>query len=97
LVEVEFNAVKFWSVEDELMRRLAKVPRPVEVRFPPEAPVKMRLVEEAVVEKRLVEVAFEVVEFSITKLLITDGVAVVEEAKMVRSWRAVVVPLVVVP
>jgi len=56
-----------------------------------------KLVVEAVVAKRLVEVAEVVVEFTMTRLLITLGVAEVEEAKMVRSCKAVVVLLVVVP
>ena len=34
-VEVELTAVKFWRVDEPLAKMLAKVPRPVEVRFPP--------------------------------------------------------------
>ena len=56
-VPVAFIKVKFWRVEEPVERRLAKVPRPVEVKCPPLAVVKKRLVEEAVVEKKLVVVA----------------------------------------
>ena len=38
-VVVEFRAVKFCSVEEELTLKLAKVPRPVEVKSPPLAVV----------------------------------------------------------
>ncbi len=62
LVEVEFKAVKFCKVLEPLTRRLAKVPRPVEVRLPPLAVLKKRLVEEAVVAKKEVEVALVEVE-----------------------------------
>jgi len=58
---VEFRAVKFWNVEEAVVRRFANVPKPVDVRFPPLAPVKKKFVEEAVVEKKLVEVAEVVV------------------------------------
>ena len=74
--DVELSAVKFWSVEEPVTRRLPRVPRPVVVRvLPPSerAPVMVvapryalvakRLVEEAVVAKKFVEVAFVVVEF----------------------------------
>jgi len=54
---VEFRAVKFWNVEEAVVRRFANVPKPVDVRFPPLAPVKKKFVEEAVVEKKLVVVA----------------------------------------
>ena len=54
---VEFRAVKFWNVEEAVVRRLVNVPKPVDVRFPPLAPVKKKFVEEAVVEKKLVVVA----------------------------------------
>ena len=60
---VEFRAVKFWNVEEAVVRRFANVPKPVDVRFPPLAPVKKKFVEEAVVEKKLVVVAEVVVEF----------------------------------
>jgi hypothetical protein len=64
LVVVELRAVKFCKVLDELTRRLANVPRPVEVKLPPLAVVKKRLVVDAVVEKRLVEVADDEVELT---------------------------------
>ena len=61
-VEVEFEAVKFWRVEEPFERRVPKVPSPVEVKLPPLAVVKKRLVDEAVVEKKEVEVALVEVE-----------------------------------
>ena len=62
-----FRAVKFWRVEEPVARMLAKVPRPLEVKLPPEPVVKKRLVEEAVVEKRLVVVAEVEVELRAVK------------------------------
>ena len=56
-MEVDCRAVKFWRVEEALVKRLVKVPRPEEVKLPPEPVVKKRLVEEAVVLKKLVVVA----------------------------------------
>src|ERR1019366_6635164 len=44
-------------VEEPVERMLANVPRPVEVRLPPDAVVKKRLVVEALVAKKLVVVA----------------------------------------
>ena len=52
LLEVEFCAVKFCSVDEPSERRFANVPRPVAVSVPPFA----------VVKERLVVVAFVVVE-----------------------------------
>lgn len=54
--------VRFWRVEEELVRMFKKVPNPDEVKLPPVPVVKKRLVELAVVAKRLVEVELEVVE-----------------------------------
>ena len=59
-------------------------------------PSKMKLVNVPQVEKRLVEVAAVEVELTVTRLLITLGRAMVEEAKILMSCRAVVVELVVV-
>ena len=39
LDDVELTAVKFWKVDEELARMFWKVPRPVEVMFPPLAVV----------------------------------------------------------
>ena len=61
------RAVKFCKVEEPVARMLAKVPRPVEVMFPPLAEVKKRLVVDAVVEKRLVVVALDEVELTAVK------------------------------
>ena len=77
-MDVELIAVKFWRVDEPVVRMLPKDPRPVEVSvvpeiapddvmFPPEAVVKNRLVELAVVAKKDVEVEFVVVEFSPVK------------------------------
>ena len=57
LVPVALTKVKFWKVEEAFARRLVKVPRPDEVRFPPEAVVKKKLVVEALVAKKEVVVA----------------------------------------
>lgn len=56
-VPVAFTKVKFWRVVEPVINRLVKVPRPVEVKLPPEPVVKKRFVELAVVEKKLVVVA----------------------------------------
>jgi hypothetical protein len=39
LDEVELTAVKFWKVDEAVAKMLAKVPRPVDVMFPPLAEV----------------------------------------------------------
>ena len=62
LVPVAFAKVKFCKVLEALRSRLAKVPKPVEVKLPPEPVVKKRLVELAVVLKKLVVVALVEVE-----------------------------------
>ena len=66
-VVVPFTAVKFWRVVDELARRLAKVPRPDEVKLPPVPVVKKRFVVLAVVAKRFVVVAEDEVELTAVK------------------------------
>src|SRR3989344_2564678 len=53
--------VKFRKVEEEVRRRLVKVPSPVEVMFPALRIEAKRFVELAVVEKKEVEVALVVV------------------------------------
>ena len=63
-VVVLFSPVKFWKVEEAFARRLAKVPRPDEVRFPPEAVVKKRFVVLALVAKKFVVVALVEVELT---------------------------------
>jgi hypothetical protein len=55
--EVEFRAVKFCRVDEELTTRLVNVPVPFDVMLPPLAVVKKKLVVEAIVEKKLVVVA----------------------------------------
>ena len=68
-----------------MIKRLEKVPRPVDVILPPLAVVKKKLVEEAVVEKKLVVVALVEVELRAVKLR-----RVVEPVK--RRLEAVVRP-----
>lgn len=59
--------MKFCRVDDELARRLKKVPRPLDVKLPPVPVVKKRLVVDAVVAKKLVVVALELVELTAVK------------------------------
>jgi len=61
-VPVAFTNVRFCKVVEPLSRRFAKVPSPVEVKWPPFPVVKRRLVLDAVVLKKLVVVALVVVD-----------------------------------
>jgi hypothetical protein len=62
LVVVALRPVKFWKVDEPLVRMVAKVPRPVEVMFPTDAmTVAKMLVEEALVTNKFVVVALVVV------------------------------------
>ena len=81
-------AVNLWRVLEELARRLAKVPRPLDVKFPPVPVVKKRLVVEAVVLKRLVVVAEDEVLLTAVKFW-----RVVDE--LAKSVLVVVRPVIV--
>jgi hypothetical protein len=63
LVVVDSSPVKFWRVEEEVERRLAKVPRPEKVAVPPRRVVKVPLVANALVVVEFVEVDWRKVRF----------------------------------